>query len=158
MNIEKNKVVSIDYTLTLDDGKVLDSSSGKEPLIFIQGLGHIIPGLESALDGRKSGDAFQVKIEPVNAYGDYNDQLVQSIPRSYFESGVEITPGMQFSSEENDGYVTVIEVHNDKIVVDGNHPLAGLVLNFDIRVTDVRDAKKEELEHGHVHGPGGHHH
>ena len=158
MIIEKNKVVSIDYTLTLEDGKILDSSDGREPLTFIHGLGHIIPGLENALEGKITGDAFAVKIEPESAYGEYKDDLVQSIPRTYFEPGVEITPGMQFSSEESDGYVTVIEVHNDKIVVDGNHPLAGLVLNFDVKVTSIRNASDEELEHGHVHGEGCHHH
>ena len=158
MIIENNKVVSIDYTLTLDDGEILDSSAGKDPLSYIHGLGHIIPGLENALLGKKSGEAFMVSINPEDAYGVYNEELVQKIPRTYFESGVEIVPGMQFSSEGKEGFVTVIEVEKENIVVDGNHPLAGQKLTFDIKITNVREASSEELSHGHVHGPGGHHH
>ena len=158
MIIENNKVVSIDYTLTLDDGEILDSSAGKDPLSYIHGLGHIIPGLENALLGKKSGEAFMVSINPEDAYGVYNEELVQKIPRTYFESGVEIVPGMQFSSGGKEGFVTVIEVEKENIVVDGNHPLAGQKLTFDIKITNVREASSEELSHGHVHGPGGHHH
>lgn len=158
MKIAKNKVVSFDYTLTLEDGEVLDSSDGRDPLSYIQGLGNIISGLEAAMEGRESGDVFKISIPPEDAYGIYNDELVQSVPRSMFDSGLEIVPGMEFSNEDNNAIFRVIEIQKEHVVLDGNHPLAGEKLTFDIKITNVREASSEELSHGHVHGPGGHHH
>lgn len=160
MQIAINKVVNIHYTLTNDAGEVLDSSRGQSPLAYIHGLGNIIPGLENALEGRVAGDKFKIRIAPEDAYGARNDELVQAVPRSAFEGIDEIRPGMQFQAQSPEGVqlVTVVEVIGDQVVLDGNHPMAGVTLNFDVEVADVRDATPEELDHGHVHGPGGHHH
>jgi FKBP-type peptidyl-prolyl cis-trans isomerase SlyD len=160
MHIAINKVVNIHYTLTNDEGEVLDSSHGKQPLAYIHGIGNIIPGLESALEGRGVGDKFQVTIAPEDAYGERSDELVQTVPRSAFEGVKEILPGMQFQAQSPEGVqlVTVIEVDGDDVTLDGNHPMAGITLNFDVEVADIRDATAEELDHGHVHGAGGHHH
>lgn len=159
MQISKHKVVSIDYTLTGDDGAVIDTSDGREPLAFIQGAGNIIPGLESALEGRGKGDELQVKIAPDQGYGERVDSLRQEVPKDRFEAdSVEV--GMQFHAHTDSGplLVTVVDVDDENVTVDGNHPLAGVNLNFDVTVVDVRDATAEELDHGHVHGPGGHQH
>ncbi len=159
MKIIKNSVVNFDYKLTDTEGNLLDSSEG-EPFAYIQGLGHIIPGLEAAMEGKSAGESFQITIEPEKAYGVYQEELIATIPKDQFDGSVEIQPGMQFNAERDGQYytITVVEVQGDNIVVDGNHPLAGVTLNFDINIQSVREATKEELSHGHVHGPGGHHH
>jgi len=160
MQISKNKVASFDYTLTDNEGTVIDSSKGHEPMAYIQGAGFLIPGLESEMEGKAAGDAFQVKVEPGNGYGERDAELVKLVGRDMFGEVEDLQPGMQFEAEGEDGVevVTVTEVNDDGVTVDGNHPLAGVTLNFDIKVVDVREASAEELEHGHVHGPGGHHH
>lgn len=160
MQIAADKVVQIHYTLTNDEGEVLDSSEGQEPLAYLHGFGNIIPGLESALAGRGVGDKFQVTIPPEEAYGLRDDDLVQAAPRSAFQGVPEVLPGMQFHAESPEGVqlVTVIDVDGDNVILDGNHPMAGLTLNFDVEVTDIREATAEELDHGHVHDPHGHHH
>lgn len=160
MQIANHKVVSIHYTLTNDEGDVLDSSKGQEPLAYLHGFGNIISGLENALDGRSLGDKFTVAIAPAEGYGERDNDMVQSVPKSSFQGVDEILPGMQFQAQSPDGMqlVTVIDVDGDEVILDGNHPMAGMTLNFDVEVTEIRDATAEELEHGHVHGPGGHHH
>ena len=160
MKIAKNKVVSIDYTLKDDDGKIIDSSEGRDPLSYIQGIGNIIPGLEEALEGKESGSKINVSIEPEKGYGVRNENMIKQLERSQFEPDMEIKTGMQFQAEGPEGLqvVVVTNVENDTITVDGNHPLAGMQLNFSVEVKDIRDATEEELSHGHVHGPGGHHH
>lgn len=160
MQIAADKVVQIHYTLTNDEGEVLDSSQGQEPLAYLHGFGNIIPGLENALTGRIVGDKFQVTIPPEEAYGLRDDDLVQAAPRSAFQGVPEVLPGMQFHAESPEGIqlVTVIDVDGDNVILDGNHPMAGLTLNFDVEVTEIRDATAEELDHGHVHGSHGHHH
>ncbi len=160
MQIEKDKVASIEYTLTSDNGEVLDSSDGKEPLAYIQGIGNLISGLEEALEGKSVGDALQVTISPEKAYGVRNDELIQVVDRSVFQGVEELQVGMQFQAQGDSGthVIWVTDVEGDQVTIDGNHPLAGETLNFDVKVMDVRDASAEELEHGHVHGPGGHHH
>jgi FKBP-type peptidyl-prolyl cis-trans isomerase SlyD len=160
MQISSNKVVLIHYTLTDEQGEVLDSSQGTDPMAYIHGMGNIISGLEEALTGRKVGDRFKVSVPPEEAYGVRDDDLIQNVPKSAFEGVAEILPGMQFRAESSEGMqlVTVIDVEDDMVMLDGNHPMAGMTLNFDVEVTDVRDATEEELDHGHVHGPGGHHH
>jgi FKBP-type peptidyl-prolyl cis-trans isomerase SlyD len=160
MQIAAHKVVKIHYTLTNEEGDILDSSRGQDPLAYIHGHGNIIPGLENALTGHSPGDRFQVTIPPEDAYGLRNDELVQSVPKSAFQGVDEILPGMQFQAQSPTGLqlVTVLDVEEDEVLLDGNHPMAGITLNFDVEVTDVRDASAEELDHGHVHGPGGHHH
>ncbi|HEY0634191.1 MAG TPA: peptidylprolyl isomerase [Gammaproteobacteria bacterium] len=160
MQISAQKVVSIDYTLTNDKGEVVDTSQGHEPLVYIQGIGNLIPGLEQALEGRAAGDTLQVSVSPEQAYGDRDAELTQAVPRKMFENADEIQVGMQFQTMSEHGHqvVTVIGVDAETITVDANHPLAGETLHFDVKVIEVRDATPEELDHGHVHGEGGHHH
>lgn len=160
MHIAKHKVVSINYTLTDHTDTVLDSSAGGDPLVYIQGLGQLIPGLESALAGKAAGDALKVTIAPQDAYGPRNEALKQVVPRDRFESGADIHVGMRFQSPTDHGVeiVTVTHVDDQNVTVDANHPLAGVTLKFDVEVVAVRDATADELSHGHVHGPGGHHH
>lgn len=160
MQISNHKVVTIDYTLSDDDGNVLDTSHGGQPLAYIHGTGNIIPGLESALDGKLAGDELQVTVEPEHGYGEHDADMCQIVPRSMFEGVDQLDVGMHFQTMTDAGprVVTITQVDGDDITVDGNHPLAGVTLNFDVIVREVRDASAEELDHGHVHGPGGHHH
>lgn len=160
MSISKNSVVSIHYTLTDDHQKVLDSSSGKEPLVYLHGSGNIIPGLEFALEGRKAGDKFKVTVPPEDGYGIRHEKMVHSIAKSDFKEDTKVEVGMQFQVNAPDGPIilTVAEVKDNEVVVDGNHPLAGMTLHFDVEVSEVRQATHEELSHGHVHGHGGHVH
>ncbi|MFN8369886.1 MAG: peptidylprolyl isomerase [Bacteriovoracaceae bacterium] len=161
MKVAKESVVAINYTLTNNAGTILDSSSGRDPLTYIQGIGALIPGLEAELNGKSAGDKLKVSIKPEDGYGLKDDSLIQVISRNQFEKGLKIELGMQFETATPDGHgmvVTVVEVNGDNIKVDGNHPLAGEVLNFDVEIMSVRAATAEELSHGHVHGPHGHHH
>jgi FKBP-type peptidyl-prolyl cis-trans isomerase SlyD len=161
MQIALNTVASIDYTLTDDDGQVLDSSDGREPLSYLHGAGNIIPGLEAALEGKTSGDSLQVHIEATDAYGEHHEGLIQVIDRSMFQGVDELAVGMEFHAQANDGGMQVVRIaaiEGDDVTIDGNHPLAGVPLNFDVTVVEVREASAEELEHGHVHGPHGHEH
>ncbi len=160
MQIADNTVVTIDYTLKDDDGTVLDSSSDGQ-FAYLHGANNIIPGLENALTGKSSGDEVNVTVSPTEGYGERNDSMVQAVPRDMFDSEQEIQVGMQFHAQSPEGemiVVTVTDVEGDDITVDGNHPLAGKNLNFGVKVVDVRKATSEELDHGHVHGPGGHQH
>jgi FKBP-type peptidyl-prolyl cis-trans isomerase SlyD len=156
MQITKNKVASIHYTLRDNDGAVIDSSEGREPLNYLHGAGNLIPGMEEGLEGKSKGAKFELKIQPEKGYGEKDENLVQKVPRSAF-GGQEIQNGMRFSTNQG-GVVTVTHVGLDSITVDANHPLAGVELNFAVEVMDVRDASSEEIAHGHVHGPEGHHH
>jgi FKBP-type peptidyl-prolyl cis-trans isomerase SlyD len=160
MQITKNKVATIDYTLTSPEGQVLDTSKGGQPLTYLHGVGGIIPGLENALEGKSQGEQLTVTVPPDQGYGNRNEQLVQEVPRRLFQGVQEIKPGMQFRAQSNQGMqvVTVVGVKDDMITIDANHPLAGVTLKFDVNVVDVRDATPDELSHGHVHGPGGHDH
>ncbi len=160
MQISANMVVSIDYTLTDDQGTVIDSSEGRGPLAYIQGIGNIIPGLERALEGKSKGDSLQVKVAPEDGYGERSDELTQAVPKQMFEGSDEIQVGMQFQTMTEAGpqVVTVVAIDDEHVTVDANHPLAGENLNFDVTVVDIREASGEELEHGHVHGPEGHDH
>ena len=160
MKIAHEKVVSIHYTLTNHEGTVLDSSTGSDPLAYLHGFGNIIPGLENALTGKQAGDKLKVSIKPEEAYGVRDDALVQVVPRTAFGGAQDLEVGMQFQAQTPQGVrvVTIVEVEGDDITLDGNHPLAGETLHFDVEVTEVRAASQEELAHGHVHGEGGHHH
>ena len=160
MQISPNKVVSIHYTLKNDAGDVLDSSAGREPLAYLHGAGNIVPGLEKALEGKASGDTLNVRVAPEEGYGPRHDALMQDVPREAFQGVEDIQPGMQFHAQGPSGpmVVTVVETAEESVKVDGNHPLAGETLHFDVEVTEVREATAEEQEHGHVHGAGGHHH
>ena len=156
MQISKNKVAAIHYTLRDNKGTVIDSSQGREPLQYLHGAGNLIIGMEEGLEGRTKGDKFNLKINPAKGYGEKDETLVQKVPRSAF-GGQEVKTGMRFSTNQG-GVVTVTNVGLESITVDGNHPLAGVELNFDVEVMEVREATSEEISHGHVHGPGGHHH
>lgn len=160
MQITSGKVVRIDYTLTDDNQKTLDSSAGGEPLTYLHGNDQIIFGLEKALNGKKAGDSFSVKIEPAEGYGHRDEARIVVVPRDRIQGVGELTVGMQLSSRGDHGpqSVTVTKIEGDEITIDANHPLAGENLHFDIIVRDVRAATEEEIAHGHVHGPGGHHH
>ncbi len=157
--IADNKVVLIHYTLKDDDGEVVDSSAGQEPLGYLHGQGNIVAGLESALTGKSVGDKISVKVDAADGYGEFDESLVQPVPREQFGDH-EVTVGQQFHADTAVGprIVTVMAIEGDEVVINANHELAGMNLNFDVEVVGVRDASAEELDHGHVHGPGGHHH
>jgi FKBP-type peptidyl-prolyl cis-trans isomerase SlyD len=160
MQIAENTVVQIHYTLKNATGDVIDSSQGQEPLAYLHGAGSIVEGLESALAGKTVGDKLDVTVEPERGYGDRREDLVQTVDRSNFVGVEEIEVGMQFLAQTPWGEqpVTVMAVADDSVELDGNHPLAGETLNFSVEVVDVRQASEEELQHGHAHGEGGHHH
>lgn len=161
MLVTRNKVVRFEYTLTDDNAQVLDRSQEGEPLTYLHGGGAIIPGLEVALEGKRSGDSLNVRVPAADAYGERDDSLVQKVPRDMFEDSDAIKIGTQFHSSDDAGeinIVTVIAADANSVTVDGNHPLAGVPLNFAVTIIDVREATAEELAHGHVHGAGGHHH
>jgi FKBP-type peptidyl-prolyl cis-trans isomerase SlyD len=160
VDITADRVVTIHYTLKDDSGTVLDSSAGSDPLAYIQGHGNLISGLEKALEGRTGGDKLAVSITPADGYGVRNESLIQRVPRRSLQGAGEIRKGMQFQARTEDGMrmFTVTGIVGDMVTLDGNHPLADKTLHFDVEIIDVREASAEELEHGHVHGPGGHHH
>lgn len=160
MKVTKNSVVSMHYTLTMDDGTEVDSSVGSEPLVFLFGNGEIIPGLESALQNKAAGDQLKVKIAPEDGYGEYDEGLKRTVSRKAFRSSNDLAVGMQFEAMTDDGPVvmSITKVSGDDITVDANHPLAGKNLNFDVKIVAIREATKEELEHGHAHGAHGHDH
>jgi FKBP-type peptidyl-prolyl cis-trans isomerase SlyD len=159
MQVSNEKVVAIHYTLTNNDGQVLDSSAGREPLFYLHGFGNLIPGMEEGLEGTAKGDKLSLKISPEKGYGLRDEEAVQQVPKSAF-GGNDVQVGMQFraGNEQGQYIVTVVEVAEETVTVDANHPLAGVELNFEVEVMDVREATSEELAHGHVHGPGGHNH
>ncbi len=155
MQISQNLVASIHYTLKNDAGETLDSSEGQDPLHYLHGAQNIVPGLEKALEGKTTGDKLSVVVSPEEGYGEYDDNLLQDLPKEMFAGVEKIEVGMEFHAQTQDGMqvIEVTKVDGDTIGVDGNHPLAGKALHFDVEVTDVREATADELEHGHVHGP-----
>jgi FKBP-type peptidyl-prolyl cis-trans isomerase SlyD len=159
MQITNNTAVSIHYTLTDDTGETIDSSVGGEPMVYLHGSGNIITGLEKALHNKNAGEKFTVRIEPTDAYGEFNDEMIQVVSREMFDGIDKIEVGMQFHTSANSGsgIITVIGVDGDDVTIDGNHPMAGQALNFDVEVVSVRLATKDELSHGHIHGAGCHH-
>ena len=160
MKVAKSTVVTIDYTLTSDEGEVIDSSEGGEPLAYLHGFGNIVPGLESALDGRDQGESVNVKVAPGEGYGERDPELVHRATRAQFQGIDELEVGMRFQARSGNEMtvVTVVAVEGDDITLDANHPLAGVTLNFDVRIVGVRPATPVELEHGHPHGADGNHH
>lgn len=160
MNIANNCVASFHYTLTDSTGKVLDTSEGQEPLSYLHGAGNIIPGLENALLGKTTGDKLNVAVNAAEAYGERDNSMVQELDANMFSGIDKIEVGMEFHAETEQGLqvVTVTKVEGDQVTIDGNHPLAGVNLNFDVEITEVREASEEEITHGHAHGAGGHHH
>jgi FKBP-type peptidyl-prolyl cis-trans isomerase SlyD len=162
MQIAKDMVAVIDYVLKDDDGDLLDESHGGE-FAYLHGAQNIIPGLENALEGKQAGDQVSVSIEARDAYGEVDPERIQVVPRDMFETEEEIVPGMQFHAQSPEGHmivITIAEVDDDEITIDGNHVMAGMNLNFDVEIISVRAASDEELSHGHVHTAGecGHNH
>ncbi|MGA9025690.1 MAG: peptidylprolyl isomerase [Steroidobacteraceae bacterium] len=160
MEITADRVVTIHYTLKNDGGVVIDSSDGGEPLAYIQGHGNLVVGLEKALEGKRDGDTLAVVIEPADGYGRRDEALIKRLPKRALQGSGEIKKGMQFQAQTEQGVrlFTVTALAGDMVTLDGNHPLADQRLHFEVKVVEVREATSEELEHGHVHGAGGHHH
>lgn len=154
------KVISFHYTLKNKEGATIDSSSGAEPMMYLEGAGQIIPGLEEALKSTKVGDKKHVEVKAAEAYGEYRAELKFDVPRTQFPKDEKIEVGMQFQASSKDGHhevFTVTSVSDAQVGVDGNHPLAGHDLFFDVEIVDSRDATLEEIKHGHAHGPHSHH-
>ena len=164
MNVDKNRVVTIDYELTDASGQLIETSKGQGPLSYLHGAGTILPALEDELAGKQPGESVQATLPPDRAYGEREEELRQAVPRDRFQGqgDVEIQVGMQFRGQlgqtGEERVFTVVDVSDQAVTIDGNHPLAGVTLNFAVEVVEVRDATPEEIEHGHPHGPGGHEH
>ncbi|MGL1937024.1 MAG: peptidylprolyl isomerase [Fibrobacterales bacterium] len=156
MKVVESSIVSMNYVLKNDEGEVLDQSGG-DPIEFLQGAGNIIPGLDAEIIGMAVGDAKNVTVQPADAYGDYSEKLIQTMPLDMFNGVEKVEPGMQFHAQGPEGpfTITVKEVVEEGVIVDGNHDLAGQVLHFEIEITEIREATEEELQHGHPHQEGG---
>jgi len=159
MHATQDHVVSIEYTLKNSSGEVLDSS-GDEPFAYLHGAQNIVPGLEKAIEGKKQGDEVDVKLSPEEGYGPRRDELLSDVDKAELDQIPDLEEGMQLQAQTPQGIqvFTVTKIDGDKVTLDGNHPLAGEELNFKVKVLEVREATSEEIEHGHVHGIGGHHH
>jgi len=159
MKIERDRVVRMHYTLSDADGTTIESSVGRDPLVYLHGRGQIIPGLERALEGSESGARHNVTVAPADAYGERDPLAVMRAPREDFPDGLILEPGVEVQADTPDGPLSfvVVSVDREEAVLDANHPLAGKHLTFDVEVLEVREATPEEVSHGHVHGPGGAH-
>lgn len=152
--IGDNLVVGMHYKLTDNDGNVLDSSEGSDPLAYLHGTGNLIPGLEKALVGKVEGDSLQVRVEPAEAYGEVMSELIQIVEKAAFQGVESVEVGMAFETQAENGavqHIVVKNVEGDEVTIDANHPLAGVVLNFDVEIISVREATEEEVAHGHIH-------
>jgi len=160
MTITKNKVVTMHYTLKSDEGDVIDSSEGRDPLAYLHGARNIVVGLENGLEGKSAGDKLSVVVAPAEGYGEYNDALKQDVLLAQFDDQSQVQVGAQFHAQTPQGVVvaTVFSVDAENATIDMNHALAGKNLNFDVEIVDVRDATEEELQHGHAYAPGGQQH
>ncbi len=159
--VADGKIIAIHFSLTLDSGETVDSSAGRDPLLYLHGNGNIVGGLEAGLAGLAVGAKTKVKVTAKEGYGPHQEEGVQEVPREAFPDDVELEPGMQFQTQDEAGNVAaawVKEVSDTQVTVDFNHPLAGQNLNFEVEIVEVRDATAEETEHGHPHGVGGHEH
>jgi FKBP-type peptidyl-prolyl cis-trans isomerase SlyD len=153
MTITKGSVVLFDYTLTDDERDIIDSSKEGGPIAYLHGEGQIVKGLEKVMEGKKTGDSFSVTVSPEEAYGLPDAAKIAVVSADHIEGGDELEEGMQLEASNEQGEQIVVVSK-----IDGNHPLAGMTLHFDITIREVRAATAEEISHGHVHGPGGHHH
>ncbi|MFP4281493.1 MAG: peptidylprolyl isomerase [Opitutales bacterium] len=160
MEIAKDRIVTIHYELTDPEGKVLDSSRGREPLTYLHGHGNLIPGLETRIAGSTAEDSLEVTVPAAEGYGEHDSSKTIPAQRSQFPAEAKIEPGAQFQAEGPNGpmVVRVMKIEDDVVTLDANHPLAGVDLKFAVDVVEVREASEEELAHGHAHGPGGHQH
>lgn len=161
MNVQKDAVVTIDYELKDEAGEVLDTSQNNGELAYLHGHDNIVEGLEEALEGKAPGENVEATVEPDKGYGQYTDSLVFSVGRDRLPQDVDLELGMQFEARSQDGQrqiVTLTKIGDDEVTLDGNHPLAGQTLHFNVTVKEVRSATDDELQHGHAHGDGGHQH
>lgn len=160
MVIEQNKVVSLNYTLKNSEGLLIDTSEGREPLVYLHGVGGLIPGLESELEGKTAGTKMNVVISPEDAYGKRQAELMHVVPKDGFQGDEEMKEGMQVQLETENGptVATIAKIEGEEVTLDLNHPLADMELHFDVSIEEIRDASADELSHGHAHGPGGHEH
>jgi FKBP-type peptidyl-prolyl cis-trans isomerase SlyD len=159
--IKNNAVVEITYSLKNSEGEEIDSAGAGNPLQYLHGVGQIVPGLEKALDGLLIGSTKDVVVPPEEGYGDFDPQLKIKTENTMFPKDVEVKIGMEFTADLGDGKhqnFTVEKIEGNEVFINGNHPLAGKTLHFSIEVVSIRDATDDELQHGHAHGPGGHHH
>ena len=158
MQVAEKKAVTIKYTLRDEEGAVLDTTDGRDPMTYLHGAGNLVPGVEEALEGKSPGDEIKVTVPPEKGYGNREDGNVRNLPLRKVSAG-KIQPGSQVQLNTSHGPIvaTVLAVKGDYATIDLNHPLAGKTLRFELEVVEVRDATEEELSHGHVHGPGGHH-
>jgi len=160
MQIAQHTVVSLNYTLKNSDGNLLDTSEGRAPLVYLHGVGALIPGLEAELNGKAQGDKINAIIPPEKAYGSRRDDLVKLVSKDGFQGDEEMTEGMQVQLETEHGpaIAVITKIDGNDVTLDLNHPLADMTLHFDVEIVDVRAATEDEISHGHVHGPGGHQH
>jgi FKBP-type peptidyl-prolyl cis-trans isomerase SlyD len=159
MQIGAKKAVTFHYSLRDDEGNILDSSDGKAPMAYLHGNGNIVAGLEKALEGKQVGDEVKVTVSPAEGYGVRDEKNIRNVPRRRLPEG-NLKPGMRLhlrTEQGGQGVVTVMAIKGDYVTIDGNHPLADKTLHFEVKIVEVRDASAQEIEHGHVHGPGGHH-
>lgn len=156
MKISKNNVVQMHYKLTNKEGRLLDESDD-QPFAYLHGHGQIVPGLESQLEGKSKGDSLNVVVAPHDAYGEYSEDLLVSVEKSQLAEIPNLSVGMEVQGESPEGtnIFTVVEIKDDQVTLDGNHPLAGETLTFDVNIVSIREATEEELAHGHAHGDGG---
>lgn len=161
MTIENKKVVTIEFTVkNADTNEMIETSVGAEPLLYLHGYNNLVPGLENALTGKAVGDKYDVVVSPEEGYGVRDESLLEQVPREMFQGVDDISVGMEFSADGPQGpvVVEVTAVDDKTVTVDANHPLASVPLAFSGEIKDIRDASEEEIEHGHVHGAGGHQH
>lgn len=154
----KTRVITFHYILHDTEGNLIDSSEGKAPLSYLEGVGHIISGLEEEMKKMETGEKRKINVSAENAYGINDPDLIFDVPRSQFPPNEDLQIGMMFQTDEPDKVFTITELQEESVIVDGNHPLAGVNLIFDVELTGIREATEEEISHGHVHGEGGHHH
>jgi FKBP-type peptidyl-prolyl cis-trans isomerase SlyD len=158
--VAKDKVVTFHYTIRDDKNDILETTRDAQPLAILYGHGNVLRGVEAALAGHSAGETVTVTLAPEDAYGERRDNWTQRVSKKYLPATPKLRPGMTVALHTEDGQrsVTVLKVGNKVVDVDLNHPFAGATLTFELELADVRDASAEELSHGHVHGPGGHHH
>lgn len=159
--IGSKKVIGMSYSLRNDAGEILDQASHEEPFLYIHGASQIVPGLENALTGLKIGEKKDVTVAAEEGYGPVQAGLKMDVKKTQFPEGADLQAGMQFQAQSPEGHgmvFTIVDVKDDEVTIDGNHPLAGQTLHFAVEILSLRDATGEEMEHGHVHGEGGHHH
>jgi len=156
MKIEEGKVVFLNFVLTDEKGEILEDTREVGDFSYIHGLGDFIPKVEEVLEGKTKGFESKIVVEPAEGYGDYSEELIYEMPKSDFEGFDDIYVGLDFQAETEEGVIplSIVEITDETIIADGNHPFAGKTITFELKVSDVREATEEELEHGHVHTEG----